>query len=152
MKQFNTNFFFFSFLHSNYGIITLESDSNVFFDDIIKSTKTKYVDLDKQVEGSVFRFNFVSKLNIRCDKVNEPKGSSYIKSTDWLRYRNATINPKTTEDRCSQFFLLFVFLLTQKSKIIASEYKILNQIKSVFDLYNLKSTEYPTVMYKNDCS
>lgn len=35
------------FIQRNHKIIKLEYDSNVFFDDIIKSIKNKYVDLDK---------------------------------------------------------------------------------------------------------
>ena len=44
------------------------------------------------MEGS--QFKCVGSLNIRCDKVNELKGSSYIESTKWLGYKNITINPK----------------------------------------------------------
>ena len=40
-------------------------------------------DLFKQMEES--GFDFVGKLSIRCDKVNEAKGSSYIESPKWLR-------------------------------------------------------------------
>ena len=35
------------FIQRNHKIIKLEYDSNVFFDDIIKSIENKYVDLDK---------------------------------------------------------------------------------------------------------
>ena len=60
------------FIQRNHKIIKLEYDSNVFFDDIIKSIKNKYVDLDKEVKGNVFSFKFVSELDIRCSKVNKP--------------------------------------------------------------------------------
>lgn len=38
------------------------------------------------MEGTRFSLNYVSKLNINCIAVNEPKGSSYIKSPDQLKY------------------------------------------------------------------
>ena len=53
-------------------------------------------------------------LSIRCNKVNVPKGSSYIKPLDWVRYKNATVNPKNINDRCFQY----AFTLTQHHKEI----------------------------------
>ena len=44
--------------------------------------------------GIVFSFNYANKLTIKCAIVNEPKGSSYIKSPDWLKCENATMNTK----------------------------------------------------------
>ena len=73
------------FIHSiNDQTIMLETDSNVFVDDIIKSYVTKYNNIDKQIEGTRFSFEFVRGLSARCDKANEPKGSSYIESPKWL--------------------------------------------------------------------
>ena len=58
----------------------LETDSNLFVDNIIQSLLKEYSQIDKQMEGSRFSFTFVGSLSIRSDKVNEPKGSSYIES------------------------------------------------------------------------
>ena len=56
----------------------LETDSNMFVDGIIKSFIKKYNNIDKQMEGCRFSFEFARSLSISCDKVNEPNGSSYI--------------------------------------------------------------------------
>ena len=72
----------------------LETDSNVFVDDIIKSFMRKYGGIEKLMERNGFNFKFVAILSIRCDKVNEPKVSSYTESRKWLGYKNPTINPK----------------------------------------------------------
>ena len=45
--------------------------------------------------GSGFSFNYANTLTIKCAIVNEPKGSSYIKSPDWLKCKNVTICPKS---------------------------------------------------------
>ena len=45
--------------------------------------------------GSGFSFNYANTLTIKCAIVNEPKGSSYIKSPDWLKCKNVTISPKS---------------------------------------------------------
>lgn len=64
------------------------------------------------MKGNGFSFKFGSSLSIRCEKVNVPECSSY-KSPNWLRYKNAAINPKNIADRCFQY----AFTLTQLRKI-----------------------------------
>ena len=39
----------------------------------------------KQMEGTKLNFKFICNLSIRCDIINEPKGSSSIKSPKRLR-------------------------------------------------------------------
>ena len=53
----------------------LEISFNVFVDDIIKSFIKEGNEIDKQMDGSRFNVKFVGSLSIRCDRVNEPKGS-----------------------------------------------------------------------------
>ena len=48
----------------------------------------------KQNKKNKFNFKFVGNLSIRFNKVNAQKVSSWIKSPDWFRYKNATINSK----------------------------------------------------------
>ena len=68
------------------------------------------------MEGGQFSFKFVSKLDIRSEKVNVLKGSSFIKSPDWLRYINATINPKDIDDRCFQYAFARLHSIIKKTK------------------------------------
>ena len=58
----------------------LETDFNIFADDIIRSIMSKNNDIHEQVEESRFIFEFVGSLSIRRDKVDEPEGSSYTES------------------------------------------------------------------------
>lgn len=51
------------------------------------------------MEGSGFSLKYGSKLEIRCNKVNERKRSEYIKLLDCLRYKNATINSMNDDNR-----------------------------------------------------
>ena len=66
------------------------------------------------MKGSGFSLKFLSSLSVRCDKVNVSKGSSYIKSLNLFRYKNATINQKNIDDRLLQYG----FALTQHYKEI----------------------------------
>ena len=36
-------------------------------------------------------------------KVNFRRGGSYIDSTDWIKKKNATINPENTDNKCFQY-------------------------------------------------
>ena len=84
--------------------ILLETDSNLFPDDIIKLIMKKYNDIEEKIEGSRFSFTFSGSLGVRCDNVNVTKGSSNSESPKWLRYKNATINSKSINDGCSVCF------------------------------------------------
>ena len=56
----------------------------------------------------------MSELTIKCTKVNEPKGSSYIRSRHLLKCKNTTITSKKNDERCSQY----AFTLMQHHKEI----------------------------------
>ena len=45
----------------------------------------------------------MSKLTIKCTKVNESKGLSYIRSRHLLKSKTTTIASKKNDDRCSQY-------------------------------------------------
>ena len=47
------------------------------------------------MEESRLKFKFVSSLNIRCEKVRMPRGLLFLRSLNWLRFKNVKINPHT---------------------------------------------------------
>lgn len=57
---------------------------------------------------------------------------SYIESSDWLKCKSETINPKHINDRCFQYD----FMLTQYLKEIKNHPKQISDIKSFIDSYN----------------
>ena len=81
--------------------------------------------LDKKIQGSGLNFHHVNKLSIKCIIVNEPKGSSCIKSPDWLKCKNGTINPEVIDDECFQYALK----LTQHQKETKSHPERASSIK-----------------------
>ena len=120
------------FTFRGYVTITRESNSDVFVKRIFTWIENKYEDLDNEIEGSRFSFKFVSKLNNSFKKLNEHKASSYIKSPNWLRYKNAIINTKNVDDRCFQY----AFALTQHYKKLKNHSGRVSNIKPFLDLYN----------------
>ena len=81
-----------------------------------------------------------------CDEVNEPKGSSYIESPKWLKYENATINPKNID----YSYFQYAFALKEHHKKIKNHLERVSNIKPYLDLDNWSFIEYPTTIHKNN--
>ena len=60
------------------------TDSDIFFDDIIKSFMNEYNNIDKQMERNRSSFKFGGSLSSRGHKVIAGKGLLYTRSPDWL--------------------------------------------------------------------
>ena len=55
------------------------------------------------MRGSNFIFDSVQLLYQNCHKINAKRGGSYIDSPDWIKQKNAAINPENTDDKCFQY-------------------------------------------------
>ena len=61
--------------------------------------------LEESMDGSHFIFDGVNALYYKLNKVTLSRGRSYIDSTEWLKNKKATINPKNSNDKCFQYAL-----------------------------------------------
>ena len=57
------------------------------------------------MKGSDFIFESVDLLYYHLHKISLKRGKSYIKSLEWLRNKEPTINPKNNNDNCFQYAL-----------------------------------------------
>ena len=55
------------------------------------------------MKRSDFNFDSVQLMYYKCHKVNFKRGASYISSSDWIKKKNATVNPKNEDDKCFQY-------------------------------------------------
>ena len=56
------------------------------------------------MKGSSFTFEHIDLLEYHLHKISLNRGSSYIKSTEWLYNKGVTINPQNTKDNnCFQY-------------------------------------------------
>ena len=56
------------------------------------------------MKGSSFIFERIDLLEYHLHKISLNRGSSYIESPTWIKYKEVTINPKNTEDNvCFQY-------------------------------------------------
>ena len=78
--------------------------------------KTHFIDIIEELKSTRFLWEMkliymilIAKLiSIRCDQINVPKGSSYIKSPNSLRNEDATTNQKRLmKDVCSMLLHLY---------------------------------------------
>ena len=59
--------------------------------------------MQEKIIGSDFIFESVDLLHYHLHKTSLKRGKSYIKSPEWLRNKEATINPKNNDDNCFQY-------------------------------------------------
>ena len=89
------------------------------------------------MRGSDFILDSVQLLHYKCHKINFKRGSSYI---DWIKKKNATTNPKNTDDKCIQYA---VTVASNYEEIKWNPERVLN-IKTFIKKYDWKGINYPT--------
>ena len=59
------------------------------------------------MRGSSFTFESIDLLEYHLHKISLNRGSSCIESTDWIKNKGTTINPKNTkDDNCFQYAII----------------------------------------------
>ena len=99
-------------------------------DDIIKKLCESFLqncqkNLGKPMRGSEFVPDNIDSLYYHLQKVGLKRGGSYIDSPEWLKNKEATINPKNNDDNYSQYALT-VALNHQNMKKPLKGYRKLN--------------------------
>ena len=77
-------------------------------DDIIKRLISSFLNNYQKEEiilrnGSNFVFESVDLLSYHIHRTSLRRGKSYVKSSEWLINKRATINPKNKDDKCFQY-------------------------------------------------
>ena len=65
---------------------------------------------------SEFVFDYVQLLYYKCHKINPNRGGSYKDSPDWIKNKNATINPINKKDNICFQFAVTVMLNHEQTK------------------------------------
>ena len=73
-------------------------------DELFESLLQRYQEgLEESVKGSEFVFDSIDLLYYKLHKISLNRGGSYIDSTEWLKNKTATINPKNNDGKYFQF-------------------------------------------------
>ena len=92
--------------------------------------------------GSNFVFESVDLLSYHTHKTSLKKGSSYIKSPEWILNKKATMNPKNEDDCCFEYSI--VVALHHKKKYHPERISSIHHYFS-YD-YNWEGIEFPAGM------
>ena len=108
--------------------------------EIFKSFLKRYQEwLETKMRGSSFTFERVDLLEYHLHKTSLNRGSSFIKSPDWLRNKGATINSKNTED--NECFKYAIIVALHHQEIRRNPQRI-SKLTPFIDNYNWKDIEF----------
>ena len=97
--------------------------------------------LETKMKGSSFTFERIDLLEYHLHKISLNRGSSYIKSSEWIKNKGVTINPKNTKDNnCFQYAITAAL----NYQNIGSHPERISKLKPFINNYNWKDIEYPS--------
>ena len=110
-------------MHTKSDNITIMSgiETDDAINELLNSFINRYQEgLQTKMNGSSFTFNCINRLEYHLHKIGLNRGSSYIESSEWIKNKRVTINPKNTEDNnCFQYAIAAalnykILIITQK--------------------------------------
>ena len=79
------------------------SDANDAIEKLFNSVRSKYHNgLETSMKGSDFILDSVQLMYCNCHTVNFKRDGLYINSSDWIKKKKATTNPKNQDEKCFQ--------------------------------------------------
>ena len=105
------------YVWSNNESIMWGSDIDNIVGELFKSFLNNYQKEEQIIKGSNFRFESVDLMDYKLHKVSLKRGGLYIKSSEWLITKRATINPKNEkDDKCFQYALTLALSYSEIKK------------------------------------
>ena len=93
------------------------------------------------MRGSSFTFERIDLLEYHLHKISLNRGSSYIKSPEWIKNKGVTINPKNTKDNnCFQYAIIAAL----NHQNIDHHPERISKLKPFINNYNWKGIEFPS--------
>ena len=125
----------------------LGSETDEIIENLFESLLHRYQEgLERSMRGSEFVFDSVDLLYYKIHKTNVNRGESFIDSLEWLRNKQATINPISKNDgKCFQYAVTVALNHEQIKKNL----QIITKFKPFIDQYDWNEIEFPS--HKNDC-
>ena len=109
--------------------------------ELFKSFLGRYQEnLETKMRGSSFVFESVDLLYYKLHKISLNRGRSYIDSSDWIKKKKATINPKNEDNEC----LKYAITVALNHEKIKKDPQRISKIKPFVDNYNWKDIEFPS--------
>ena len=93
------------------------------------------------MKASEFVFDYVHLLYYKCHKMNPNRSGSYIDSPDWIKNKEATINPVNRKD--NKYFQ-YAVTVTLNYEEIEKDPETTTKFKPFINKYNQDGTKYPS--------
>ena len=118
------------------------SDTDEVIKLLFESFLQKYEEnLQEKMKGSDFEFDGVSFLYYDFNKTSINRGGSYIDSSQRLKNKKSTINPKNNDDKCFQYAVTLALNLNS----IDNHPERISKIKPFIKKYNWKDIDFPAM-------
>ena len=109
--------------------------------ELFNTFRGRYLEgLETKMRGSSFTFERIDLLKYHLHKISLNRGSSYIKSPEWIKNKGVTINPKNTKD--NNYFQYAIIAALNHQSIKHHPEKI-SKLKPFINNYNWKDIENP---------
>ena len=143
---------FVSFIHNNetQAMHTKSNDIEIMngvdasdtINELIDSFMKRYQEgLETKMKGSSYIFERIDLLEYHLHKIGLNRGSSYIKSPEWLSNKGVTINPKNTKNNmCFQYAITAAL----NHHNIKDHPERISKLRPFINKYNWKDIEYPS--------
>ena len=118
----------------------IETDDAI--NELFNTFRRRYQEgLETKMKRSSFIFERIDLLEYHLHKISLNRGSSYIKSLEWIKNKGVTINPKNTKDhRCFQYAIAAAL----NHQNISHHPEIISNRKPFINNYIWKDIEFPS--------
>ena len=117
-------------------------DASDTINELIDSFMERYQEeLETKMKGSSYLFKRIDLLEYHLHKISLNRGSSYIKSPEWLYNKGVTINPRNTKNSMCFQYAITVALNHQNFK---DHPERISKLRPFINKYNWKDIEYPS--------
>ena len=149
--QITTRIIFISFIDKNETQVMHTKSDNVkimngtdtsdAINELIDSFMKRYQQgLETKMKGSSYIFERSDLLQYHLHKINLNRGSSYIKSHEWIRNKGVTMNPKNKDNRCFQYAITAAL----NHQNINHNPERISNLKPFINNYSWKDIEFPS--------
>ena len=119
------------------------SNSNEILGQLLTSLYEKYQgELQLSQESSSFVYESVEECNIHFNKIDLRRGASFIDTPDWLKPKQATINPQNKND--VYCFMYAATIALYRSELRKNPRRINEKLHLYSDIFNWHNIDFPT--------
>ena len=130
-------------MHSNcHNIeIMINDEADEVMKELFDSLKNRYQNNLESMKDSDFVFDYVHLLFYKCHKRNPNRGGSYIDSPDWIKNKQATINPiNKKNNNCFQYAVTVAL----NFEVIEKDPQRITKMKAFINKYNWEGINFPS--------